>query len=144
MNFITEPLVVGIICYFAYMTFELFARRKERMSLIEKMGQNLAPLDSSVLKSQFSSLLPSFPKKSFTGLRMGCLLVGLGLGLFVGLMTCLLINSEIQIHGADQYHNWEKDAFYSVAYGGSLLFFGGLGLIISYIIESKSVKKDEK
>ncbi|MDR2680182.1 MAG: hypothetical protein LBC47_05160 [Tannerella sp.] len=141
MDFITVPLITCIVFYFTYMTFELFARRKERLSLIEKMGQNLTPPDSSVLKSQFSSLLPSFPRKSFTGLRMGCLLVGLGLGLFVGLLTCLMVKAHAT---TNSYHSWEIDTFYSVAYGGSVLFFGGLGLIISYIIENKSVKKEEK
>lgn len=138
MDFITAPLVVGIVFYFTYMVFELFARRKERMSLIEKMGQNLTPMDSSVLKSQFSSLLPSFPKKSFTGLRIGCLLVGLGLGLLVGLFIALFIDHNSSSEG------WRKDTFYSVAYGASVLFFGGLGLIISYVIESKSTQKKEE
>lgn len=138
MDFITAPLVIGIVFYFTYMVFELFARRKERMSLIEKMGQNLTPMDSSVLKSQFSSLLPSFPKKSFTGLRIGCLLVGLGLGLLVGLFIALYIDNT------SSSEDWRKNAFFSVAYGASVLFFGGLGLIISYVIESKSTKKKEE
>lgn len=138
MDFITAPLVVGIIFYFTYMIFELFARKKERMSLIEKMGQSLTPIDASVLKSQFSTLLPSFNKKSFTALRIGCLLVGLGLGLLVGLFLCLLIKNS----GIENGH-WERDMFYSVAYGASVLLFGGLGLVISYTIESKASRKNK-
>ena len=136
MGHITAPLVTGIVFYFTYMVFELFARRKERMSLIEKMGQNLTPVDSSALKSQFSSLLPAFPKKSFTALRTGCLLVGLGLGLLVGLFIALNIEN-LHIEG------WRRDTYCSVAYGASVLFFGGLGLIISYIIENKSARKEQ-
>lgn len=139
MDFITPPLVVGIIFYFTYMIFELFARRGERMNLIEKMGQNLTPMDSSLLKSQFSTLLPSFNTKSFTALRIGCLLLGLGLGLLVGLFICLYLRDT----GISNDH-WDRNNFYSVAYGASVLFFGGLGLVASYIIESKSTKKDEK
>jgi hypothetical protein len=139
MDFIIAPLVVGIISYFTYMVFELFVRRKERLLFLEKMGQNLMPPDLSVLKNQFSSLLPTFPKKSFTGLRAGCLLLGLGLGLFVGLTIC------IHLRGMELGQNhWEINSFFSVAYGSSVLFFGGLGLVISYLIESKSAKKDEK
>lgn len=133
MDFIVPPLVVGIIFYFTYMVFELFARRKERMTLIEKMGQNLGASDPSILKTQFSSLLPTFSKKSFTALRIGCLLVGLGLGLLVGLLLCLYLRNS----GIENAH-WEREMFYSVAYGASVLFFGGLGLVISYIIENKS------
>ncbi|MDR0698118.1 MAG: hypothetical protein LBG28_02695 [Tannerella sp.] len=139
MNFIVTPLVVGLVFYFTYMLFELFVRKRERLFLLEKMGQNLIPPDPSILKNQFSSLLPTFPKKSFTGLRLGCLLLGLGLGLFVGLFICIdLSNSELS-----ENHR-EREMFFSVAYGSSVLFFGGLGLIISYLIESKSTKKDEK
>ncbi|MDR3251945.1 MAG: hypothetical protein LBT35_00015 [Tannerella sp.] len=129
MDFITAPLIVGMISYFTYMVFELFGRRKERLTLIEKIGQNLNPIDSSVLSSNFSSLLPAFPRKSFTGMRIGCLLFGLG----VGLLTGLFLN--LHVHDIHQdYHRWDN---YSVAYAAPMLIFGGIGLIISYIIERK-------
>jgi hypothetical protein len=140
MDFIIAPLVVGTIAYFIYMTFELFARRQERMKLIDKIGQNLTPVDPSVLKFEFGSLLPAFSKKSFISLRFGCLLTGLGLGLLVGLFLCLFIKSGF---GFDNNY-WERNTFYSVAYGASILLFGGLGLLVSYLIESKSTKKEEK
>jgi len=136
MDFIVAPFVVGIIFYFIYMTFELFARKEERMKLIDKIGQNLVPSDTSAL----NSLLPAFKKKSFTSLRFGCLFVGIGLGLLTGLLLCLWIKTGLQLTDS----SWEVRNFYSVAYGSSVLLFGGLGLLISYFIESKSVKKGEK
>ena len=136
MSFIVGPLICGIIFYFVYMTFELFVRKQERISLIERMGQNMIPTDPELLKNQFSSLLPTF-KKPFTSLRIGCLLTGLGLGLLVGLFICLFIKTEFKF--GDSY--WERDNFFSMAYGASVLFFGGLGLLISYLIESKSAPK---
>jgi len=139
MNFLEGPLICGITFFFIYMIFELFVRKNERVRLIEKMGQSLTPADSSLLKSQFSTLLPSFGKKSFSSLRIGCLFVGLGLGLLVGLFICLNIRNLGITNG-----HWERETFYSVSYGASVLLFGGLGLVISYIIENKSVKKDEK
>ena len=132
------PLTVGLISYFIYMTFELFARKKERMSLIEKIGQNLTPTDFSVPK--FSSLLPTFNRKSFTSLRFGCLFVGIGLGFLVGLFLCLFIHQELRLETG----SWERDTIYGVAYGSSVLFFGGFGLLVSYFIESKATKKEEK
>ena len=139
MNFIEGPLICGVVFYFTYMIFELFVRKNERLRLIEKLGQNIGSIDSSLLKSQFSTLLPSFNKKSFSSLRIGCLFVGLGLGLLVGLLLCLNIRNS----GVTNDH-WERETFYSVSYGASVLLFGGLGLVVSYIIESKSTKKEEK
>jgi len=138
MNFIEGPLIVGIVFYFTYMVFELFARRNERISIIEKMSQSVSLADASVLKSQLSSLLPSF-KKSFTALRLGCLLLGIGLGLLTGLGIYLSIRNNITFEGG-----WERDSFYSISYGAPILFFGGLGLIISYLIEKKDFEKDEE
>ena len=140
MNFLVAPLVVGISGYFIYMTFELFARRQERNKLIDKLGQNLASMDTSILQLEFGSLLPSFKKKSFASLRIGCLFTGLGFGLLLGLFICLFMRSEFAL----EHNRWERDTFYSVAYGASVLLFGGIGLLISYIIESRSVKKEEK
>ena len=139
MDFIIAPLVTGIVFYFIYMTFELFARRDERLKLIERIGQNLTPTDSSASKVDFGSLLPTFNKKSFTSLRIGCLLTGLGFGLLVGLFICLFIKSQMQIGN----NHWEWNDFYSVAYGASVMLFGGLGLLISYLIESKSAKNEK-
>ena len=138
MDFITAPLVIGLISYFTYKTFELYARRQERLKLIEKIGQNLMPTDQPVLNFEFNSLLPSFRKKSFGSLRIGCLLTGLGLGLLVGLFLCLFIKFNMRLEAG-----WERNNLYNVAFSASILLFGGLGLLISYGIESKSNTKKE-
>ncbi|MDR0686001.1 MAG: hypothetical protein LBF79_00860 [Dysgonamonadaceae bacterium] len=137
MDFITAPLVVGIIFYFIYMVFELFARRGERIFLLEKLGHNLSPVDLSVLGSHFGSLLPGSLKKTFTALRIGCLFIGMGLGLLTGLCIVLYIENNCIIEG------YRKASFCSIAYGASVLFFGGLGLVISYIVESRSARDVE-
>ncbi|MDR1814140.1 MAG: hypothetical protein LBR18_04755 [Tannerella sp.] len=133
MNFLEAPLVLGIIGYFTYMVFELFARKSERLKIIEKMGENFSPIDTSALSSQFSSLLPSFPKKSFTSLRFGSLLSGLGLGLLIGVF--------LVVYFKNCYHENSYELT-SICYTASLLLFGGLGLIISYILEKKEQKKE--
>ena len=35
------PLIMGIICAGIYGLFELFVRRKERLAIIEKIGERL-------------------------------------------------------------------------------------------------------
>lgn len=67
--------------------------------------------------------------KPFLSLKFGLLMVGLGLGLLVALFTTRGIfgpnMSEV-----------EKGQAVAV-YFGSIFIFGGLGLIVSYIIEKK-------
>ncbi len=41
MDFISVPLVVGIVCAGIYGLFELFVRRRERLAIIEKIGDKL-------------------------------------------------------------------------------------------------------
>ena len=61
-------IVFGVI----YKLFELFAGRRERMMLIEKMGDKLTP-------ETFKNGIMYRPSLySFGGLRIGCLLLGLG------------------------------------------------------------------
>lgn len=43
MNFIMIPLIIGIICAGIYGLFELFVRKKERLAIIEKIGDKLEP-----------------------------------------------------------------------------------------------------
>ena len=41
MDFISVPLVVGIVCAGIYGLFELFVRKRERLAIIEKIGDKL-------------------------------------------------------------------------------------------------------
>ena len=43
MDFIMVPLIVGIVCAGIYGLFELFVRKKERLAIIEKIGDKLEP-----------------------------------------------------------------------------------------------------
>ena len=106
MDFITIPLVVGIICAGIYGLFELFVRKKERLAIIEKISNNL---DASAFEGKLG--LPNYMSRvSFSALKVGCLLAGIGLGLMIG---------------------------------ASVLLFGGIGLIVAFIIELK-LNKDKK
>ena len=67
------------------------------------------------------------PKLSFSALKFGCLFVGLGIGMLVAFAVHYnfadFVESSYQIRGA--------------VYGSCVLLFGGLGLIIAFIIELK-------
>jgi hypothetical protein len=81
---------------------------KERMALIER---GINPKEGQ-----------SAPKP-FISLKIGLLLMGLGFGLLIALFTVL----TAKINGDES----------AAVYFGCVLIFGGLGLIISYVIEKK-------
>lgn len=132
-DFIVPPLVVGICVYGIYKLFELYARRRERIMLIEKLG--------SVPSENLS--LPSFGNlrlSSYGALKGGCLLVGLGLGLLLGYIICAAtITNYVQNLGS-----WENKEISSIIYGACVLLFGGIGLLTAFIIELNLEKKKKE
>ncbi len=133
MDFIMAPLIVGIVCAGTYGLFELFARRKERMAIIEKIGDKL---DTTAFEDQLCSFnyLRNF---SFSSLKLGCLLTGIGLGLLVGF---IIDTSLLSYHGAD----WYRYDIAATTNGASVLLFGGISLIIAFLVELKMGKKQDK
>jgi hypothetical protein len=131
MEFITVPLVVGICVAGVYALFELFVRRKERLAIIEKIGEKL---DASAFEGKFNfgSYWPGF---SFSALKGGCLMAGAGLGLLVG-----FIINNLPLMFQSHNDNWYRGEIAGTAYGASVLLFGGLSLIVAFVIEMKMAK----
>lgn len=121
------PAVVGIITLGIYKLFELFVRKKERLIIIDKIGDKLTP-DILNGKIDFSINIPKF---SSSALKFGCLFMGLGIG--------LLVAFAVHYNFAD----FVESAYYlrSAVYGSCVLLFGGLGLLIAFIVELKVSKK---
>lgn len=140
MDFLTASLIVGIICAGIYGLFELFVRRNERLAIIEKMGDKL---DASAFESKLG--LPNYLKRfSFSSLKAGCLLTGIGLGLLVGFVINTSLAYSFSGGNYNDWNHWLRGEVAGTAYGASVLLFGGLGLIIAFIIELKlSKSKDE-
>lgn len=127
LDFIMVPAVVGIITLGIYKLFELFVRKKERLIIIDKIGDKLTP-DILNGKIDFSTNIPKF---SFSALKFGCLFMGFGIG--------LLVAFAVHYNFAD----FVEKAYYlrSAVYGSCVLLFGGLGLLIAFIVELKVSKK---
>jgi hypothetical protein len=134
LDIIMVPLVVGICVAGTYGLFELFARRRERLLMIEKLGDKL---NASALEGQFKFPLP-FPKVSFSALKAGCLLAGVGLGLLIGFIINISLANQGVYNGDD---GWYRHELAGTAYGAAVLLCGGIGLIIAFIVESKMAKK---
>ncbi len=135
MDFITVPLTTGIVVLGFYKLIELFARKKERILLVEKLStlQNFeAPnINLSGLFGENNNL-----RGKFMTLRIGSLLVGLGLGLLIGfLIGQLALGHNFNSLNTDIYYRTRN--LMSLIYGASTLLFGGLGLITGFIVEHK-------
>ena len=137
MDFITIPLVVGIVTLGIYKLFELFVRKKERLSIIEKIGEKF---DASMIENKFSFPSKIFKNFSFGSLKAGCLLMGVGLGLLVGFVICI---STIRGYNLGGSIDWAVRDTAGIVYGASVLIFSGFGLIAAFIVEMKYSKKDK-
>ncbi|GHT43831.1 hypothetical protein FACS1894181_13860 [Bacteroidia bacterium] len=140
LEFISIPVVVGICVAGTYGLFELFARRKERLMLIEKLSDRL---DASAIEGKLR--LPSFrPRFSFSALKGGCLLTGVGLGLLVGFLINVMLLSSGIVSRSGEYYDHYMRGYTEAAYGASVLLFGGIGLILAFVIELKMSKKEKE
>lgn len=88
-----------------------YMSNKEKMAMIER------GIDPGIAKARQSAPTP------FLSLKFGLLMVGLGLGLLTALSIVMQTNIE--------------DEQAVALFFGLIFIFGGLGLIISYVVEKK-------
>jgi len=88
-----------------------YMSNKEKMAMIER------GIDPGIAKARQSAPTP------FLSLKFGLLMVGLGLGLLTALFIVMQTNIE--------------DEKAVALFFGLIFIFGGLGLIISYVVEKK-------
>jgi hypothetical protein len=128
LDFIMVPAMFAIIGFFTYRIFELYARRKERLNMIEKISE-FKGIDSNINVN--IDLFSKSGSGIFTSLKLALLFCGLGLGLLVGFF--------LMLEGPKDLHHAHKN----IIIGASTLFFGGLGVLISFLIELHFSRKDK-
>ena len=126
---IMVPAVCSIFVVGFYKLFELFVCKKERLLIIEKMGEKFTP-NMLEHKLNFSSI----GKFSSSALKFGCLFMGLGLGLLIGYLIC---TATLEGYAEMESFNRNMRETSSVVYGACILLFGGLGLLTAFLIELK-------
>ncbi|MCL2502006.1 MAG: hypothetical protein FWE30_04615 [Bacteroidales bacterium] len=134
----TAVIIVPAIFYFVYKIFEALIRRRERILMIEKLDfSNLQTLPSA----EAFNVLDYMPNKRFSGLRAGLLLAGMGIGLITawGLTVALYPTiASLKTGLGGDFYNFRN--MFQAIYLAAPACFGGIGLIISYIIEQKARK----
>ena len=136
MDFITIPLIFGIVTYGIYKLFELFVCKKERLTIIDRM--NFDSLSTAPLNNLFKGYNTSLPF-SFSALKVGCLLIGLGLGIIMGIILFALNADAIKAYGEITHHSTYSLAAMILSAG--VLCMDGAGLLLTFIIEYKCNKK---
>lgn len=141
-DFIVYPLVTGIVTLGIYKLFELFARRKERLFIIEKVADKILPVELCKKLQMPSFSHVKFDFSSYGALKIGLLLLGIGLGMLFAFFVsaALEVSDTINILTNDGYRMREV---LSVVYGGSVLLCGGAGLVGAFILEQKYRREDE-
>ena len=104
------PLII-FAAIFGIVFVVVSARNRERMAMIEK---DMNPKDFITPRTH----------NSYSTLKWGLLLVGVGFGLFIG--------SLLETYTAIQ----EEPAYFA-----SALFFGGLGLVVAFLITKNAEQK---
>lgn len=138
MNDLAPMVVVSVMSFFTYKIFELYARRKERMAIIEKLSNGIDP---QILKSQFSMPVYKDGNYGSWAIRIGLLLVGVGLGVVIAAIVDLLAVAP-SAENRELFYEFRNTI--SVLYPACAAVFGGLGLVVAYFIENKNDKKTKK
>ena len=132
-DFLIPILIVGIITLGIYKLFELFVCRRERLMLIERMTDLHFPVPPRLLYGLNLRL-------SFSPLKWGCLLVGIGLGILLGYWIC---SAAIPSFPDTRSSYGGPYGLVSAIFGACILLMGGAGLLVSFAIALNHKNKDE-
>ena len=141
MEYLATVFIVGFIVLGIYKVFELFVRKSERITLIEKLP--------ALLSADEVGKVIKFPEISFVkqgyqswALRFALLFAGVGLGCLVAFFVQFgLLNFAELREGMLNDHEIMHMRF--ILYFSFITFCGSLGLFIAYLIEKSQSKKQK-
>lgn len=133
MDFLVIPLNMLIIFGTIYKLFELFVRKEERLLVINKITE-ISKVDLRNIDIRMGSM-------SNWAIRIGALMIGVGLGLFIGFFLNGMCTNGDYLRGDVSRVYWDLA---ELVYGSCVCFFGGIALLIAYAVERSNQKKDKE
>ena len=133
---LTAIFIVGFIVLGTYKLFELYAKRNERLLMIEKFSllcDNKEDKEERI-KIRLPFIVNGNSDLGFWPLRISLLLIGIGAG-------CLLAFFLQMSYIENLSRNWNLINMVNFA---SITFLGGLGLLIAFLIEQKIKSKKKE
>lgn len=134
-NFLIPVAITYIVFSTIYKLFELFARRKERLALIDKMVMN-----ENYAKCAAELRLNIDESSEYSALKWGSLVLGLGLGLlfafFINMETLTAMRNFAEA-GGEYFWRTSVAETQAIVYMASMMLFGGIGLIVAFVVERK-------
>ncbi len=127
MNDLVPILVIATLTIGVYRMIELFVRRNERMAIIDKLTSNLKPDDVN-MDMNLSFFAPN--RGTSWALRLALLLIGIGIGALIGFFIVMYYS---------QFDSYRAEG---TIYLSCISIFGGVGLLIAYLIEQKQIRAD--
>jgi hypothetical protein len=142
MGDLTGIFVVGFIVLGIYKVTELFAKRKERLAIIEKLTALEA--DKGLLASiHLPEISFGKPNSGFGVLKLSLLLIGVGVGCISAFFVQLALVDLDSLFVADNRNYWVTQQIQTILNFSFITVFGGLGLLVAYLIETKQRNKKQ-
>ncbi|MDR2804732.1 MAG: hypothetical protein LBB85_03695, partial [Dysgonamonadaceae bacterium] len=137
---LTAIFIIGFIVLGIYKLVELFARKNERMALIEKLPAFVSENEAGNVIN-FPEI--SFVKKDYSSwaLRFSLLLTGVGVGCLLAFILQYSLIDFASYNLNELYERRELEHLRFILYFSGISVFGGLGLLAAYLIERKEDRK---
>ena len=135
MDWIMIPLNCLIIFGTIYKVVELFVRKRERLMLISKLTE--------ISNVDFKGISLYSSGNKFTALRVGWLMLGVGLGFLAGFLINMMATYGKYAYDFNSVWHFH-DHVAGVVYIACICIFGGWGLLMSYRAERKAEHPEEQ
>ena len=133
---LTAIFIVGFCVLGIYKIFELFVKKNERIALIEKLAISKESKEIDIPTLNFN--------KGSSPLRLSLLFMGVGIGCILAFFAqYYYFDSFLNVDFNDWGTRNNVNQIKFVLNFSFIAIFGGLGLFIAYLIESKKLKNKD-